>query len=114
MRIISVVGYKKTGKTALVERLVKVLKMHGSGGTIKHLHDTSLNTPNTDTWKHVQAGADVTIGVTPNELVKFSHKNNLESALDELADAGMDFAVVEGFKESQLPKISLGEVIAPN
>ena len=114
MRIISVVGYKKTGKTTLVEQLIKSLKNHGSVGTIKHLHDTSLNLPNTDTWKHVQAGAEITIGVTPKELVKFSYKNDLESALDELANSGMDFTVVEGFKDSQLPKIALGEVNAPN
>ncbi|VVB90136.1 putative molybdopterin synthase [uncultured archaeon] len=112
MRIISVVGYKKSGKTTLVEQLVKVLAKYGSVGTVKHLHEHSLNTPNTDTWKHARAGANIVIGVTGSELVKFSHDNNLISALDELADAGMDFAVVEGFKDSQLPKIALGDVEA--
>lgn len=114
MKIISVVGYKKTGKTAIVERLVKTLKKYGSVGTVKHIHEHRINTPDTDTWKHAQAGADVVIGVTPDELVKFSHDNNLMTALDELADAGMDFGVVEGFKDSPLPKIALGDVTAPN
>ncbi|MDP3106127.1 MAG: molybdopterin synthase [Candidatus Methanoperedens sp.] len=114
MKIISVVGYKKTGKTALVERLVKALKEHGSVGTAKHLHDHSLQTPNTDTWKHARAGADVVIGVTPHELVKFSNENSLTRALSELADEGMDFAVVEGWKESTLPKIALGDVEVSN
>jgi len=110
MRIISVVGYKKSGKTTLVEMLVKALKKYGSVGTVKHLQEHSLDTPDTDTWKHARAGADVVVGVTVSELVKFSRDNNLTSALDELADAGMDFAVVEGFKESTLPKIALGNV----
>lgn len=114
MKIISVVGYKKTGKTALVERLVKALKEHGSVGTVKHLHDHSLQTPNTDTWKHARAGADVVIGVTQHELVKFSNENSLDRALSELADEGMDFAVVEGWKESDLPKIALGDVEVSN
>jgi molybdopterin synthase catalytic subunit len=114
MKIISVVGYKKTGKTALVEQLVKALKKHGTVGTIKHLHDHSLHTPNTDTWKHARAGADVVIGVTPHELVKFSNENSLDRALIELADEGMDFAVVEGWKESALGKIALGDVEVPN
>jgi molybdopterin synthase catalytic subunit len=114
MRIISVVGYKKTGKTTLVEQLVKSLKRYGSVGTVKHMHEHSVNMPNTDTWKHVQAGADVVVGVSQSELVKFSHDNNLISALDELADAGMDFGVVEGFKESTLPKIALDDVEATN
>ena len=114
MKIISVVGYKKTGKTALVERLVKALKKRGSVGTVKHLHDHSLHTPNTDTWKHASAGADVVIGVTPHELVKFSRENSLDRALSELADEGMDFAVVEGWKDSTLAKIALGDVDVPN
>ena len=114
MKIISVVGYKKTGKTTLVERLVKALKEHGTVGTIKHMHEHSMNTPNTDTWKHSRAGADIVIGVTPHELVKFSNDNSLDSALSELADEGMDFAVVEGWKESTLPKIALGDVEVPN
>jgi molybdopterin synthase catalytic subunit len=114
MKIIAVVGYKKTGKTALVERIVKALKKYGSVGTVKHLHEHRINTPGTDTWKHMQAGADVVVGVTPDELVKFSLKNNLTSALDELANAGMDYGVVEGFKDSTLPKIALGDVDTPN
>ncbi|MFA4934676.1 MAG: molybdopterin synthase [Candidatus Methanoperedens sp.] len=114
MKIISVVGYKKSGKTTLVERLVRALKNHGSVGTAKHLHEHTINTPDTDTWKHARAGADVVVAVTPNELVKFSRDNNLTSALDELANAGMDFAVVEGFKDSKLPKIALGAVEAPD
>jgi molybdopterin synthase catalytic subunit len=113
MKIISVVGYKKTGKTTLVEQLVCALKKHGSVGTIKHLQEHTINTPDTDTWKHAKAGADVVIGVTANELVKFTHNNDLTHGLDELANAGMDFAVVEGFKDSKLPKIALGEVEAP-
>lgn len=114
MKIISVVGHKKTGKTTLVERLVKALKEHGTVGTIKHIHDHSLHTPNTDTWKHTRAGADVVIGVTPFELVKFSNENSLDRALTELADGGMDFAVVEGWKESALAKIALGDVEVSN
>jgi len=54
-------------------------------GTIKHIHEHDINAQDTDTWKHAQAGADVVVAVTPNELVKFSRNNDLESALDELA-----------------------------
>ncbi len=114
MRIISVVGYKKSGKTTLVEKLVRALKNYGSVGTIKHMHEGTINKPDTDTGKHALAGADIVVACTPGELVKFSRDNNLTGALDELANAGMDFAVVEGFKDSKLPKIALSEVEAPN
>lgn len=114
MKIISVIGYKKTGKTTLVEQLVHYLKKYGKVGTIKHLHEHTINTPGTDTWKHANAGADVVVAVARDEIVKFSRGNHLECALDELANSGMDFAVVEGFKESSLSKIALGDVDAPD
>lgn len=114
MKIISIVGYKKIGKTTLIEKIVHNLKKHGSVGTVKHIHDHDLNEKNTDTWKHSEAGAQVVIAVTLSELVKFSGENNLERALEELSNEGMDFAVVEGFKDSRLPKIALGDVKADN
>lgn len=112
MKLISIVGYKKSGKTTLVEQLINALGEYGSVGTVKHLHEHNINTPGTDTWKHSRAGAEVVIAVTPEERVKFSRDNDLTGALDELADSGMDFGVIEGFKESRLPKIALGKVEA--
>ena len=114
MKVISIVGYKKSGKTTLVELLVSSLKKHGTVGTVKHLHDHNIGEQGTDTQKHAAAGADVVVAVTPGELVKFSKGNDLTTALDELADSGMDFGVVEGFKDSGLPKIALGGIEAKN
>ena len=114
MKVISVVGYKNSGKTTLVELLVSSLKKHGTVGTVKHLHDQTLQKAGTDTQKHATAGADVVVAVTPTELVKFSKGNDLITALDELADSGMDFGVVEGFKDSNLPKIALGGIKTAN
>lgn len=114
MRVISVIGYKKSGKTALVEELVAALRKHGTVGTIKHMHEHYLDREGTDTWKHMQAGAEVVIAVTPGELVRITRDNNLKQALDGLADSGVEFCVVEGFKDSELPKIALGEVEASN
>ena len=114
MKIISVVGYKNSGKTTLVELLVSSLKKHGTVGTVKHLHDQTIQKEGTDTQKHTSAGADVVVAVTPGELVKFSKGNDLTTALDELSDSGMDFGVVEGFKDSGLPKIALGGIETKN
>lgn len=114
MKVISIVGYRNSGKTDLTVKLVKALKQKGRVGTVKHLHAHRFDTEGSDTYRHRQAGADVVVGVTPYELVKLSGENNLKAALDELADAGMDYAVIEGFKDSPLPKIAIGEVKARN
>lgn len=108
MKLISIVGYKKSGKTSIVEKLVEALSRYGSVGTVKHIHEGTLNPPETDTHRHIQAGAQVSIAVTPGELVKIVPEAGLQRALEELCDSGVDFAVVEGFKESRLPKICIG------
>ncbi len=110
MKVISVVGYKKSGKTALVSALVRQLSGFGTVGTVKHMGEQRLNPEETDTGRHVDAGADMVIGITGSELVSFSRDSDLEDALDMLCDRGLDFAVVEGFKGSKLPKISLGNL----
>lgn len=113
MKVISVVGYKKTGKTTLVERLVSGLKAHGTVGTVKHTREEILPLAG-DTQRHMDSGAEVVIGITPSRSLKISKDISLENALNELAEEGLDFAVVEGFKESDLPKIAIGDVEASN
>ncbi|KKG12509.1 molybdopterin synthase [Methanosarcina sp. 2.H.A.1B.4] len=110
MKVISVVGYKKSGKTALVSALVRELSGFGAVGTVKHMGEQRLNPGETDTGRHFDAGADTVIGITGSELVSFSRDSDLEDALDMLCDRGLDFAVVEGFKESNLPKFVLGDL----
>lgn len=115
MKVISVVGYKKSGKTSVVSALVRNLSGFGRVGTIKHMGEQRLNPAETDTGRHFDAGADMVIGITGTEatgteVVSFSRDLNLEDALDLLCDQGLDFAVVEGFKESNLPKIVIGDL----
>ncbi len=113
MKVISVVGYHKAGKTTLVERLVAELKKRGTVGTVKHTREEILPYGG-DTDRHLKSGASVTIGVTPTRCIKIVPGADVEHALRELALDGVDFAVVEGFKQSPLPKIAIGAVEAAN
>jgi len=109
MKVICVAGYKKTGKTTLVTRLVEALSEKGSVGTVKLMFHHRFNPESTDTGKHFDAGAQGVVAITEDELVTIKRDPNLDEALDSLADMGMDFAIVEGAKSSPLPKIVLGE-----
>jgi molybdopterin synthase catalytic subunit len=113
MKVISVVGYHKSGKTTLVERLVAELKKHGTVGTVKHTREEILPYGG-DTDRHLTSGAAVTVGVTPTRCIKIMPGADVEKALRELAMEGVDFAIVEGFKESSLPKIGISDVEAAN
>jgi molybdopterin-guanine dinucleotide biosynthesis protein MobB len=112
MKVISVVGTKKTGKTTLVAALVASLAKHGKVGTIKNMagHDVDRG----DTRRHFEAGADVVIGLGNARLKVTRERGDLDSALAELERDGVDYVVVEGFKHSSLPKIVMADIEVTN
>lgn len=112
MKVIAVVGTKKTGKTTVVTALVRSLLKYGKVGTIKNMAHHPVDRG--DTKRHFDAGADVVIGLGEARLKVTRGKGDLEWALAELEAEGVDFAIVEGFKHSHLPKIVLGGIDVPN
>ncbi|HNX40533.1 MAG TPA: molybdopterin-guanine dinucleotide biosynthesis protein B [Methanothrix sp.] len=112
MKVISVVGTKKTGKTTLVCALVASLARHGRVGTIKNMAGHAVDRG--DTARHFDAGADVTIGLGNARLKVSREIGDLEAALAELEADGVDYAIVEGFKHSSLPKIVMGDIEVDN
>jgi molybdopterin synthase catalytic subunit len=108
MKVISIIGEKKSGKTTLIEYLIANLKDHGTVGCIKHAHELDLETTK-DTTRFITAGADVVIGTSTEKTVKISGPKNLPDLIDEMASSGIDFLLVEGFKGSDLPKITLSD-----
>ncbi|MBP1908767.1 molybdopterin synthase [Methanolobus bombayensis] len=109
MKVICVAGYKNSGKTTLVTRLVEALSEYGKVGTLKQMLHHRFNPQDTDTGKHFDAGADLVAAITDTELVTIKRGPSLEDAMNSLADNGADFAIVEGAKSSDFPKIFLGE-----
>ena len=111
MKVVAIVGTKKSGKTTVAEALIRSLRDYGLVGTIKNMQDHPVDKG--DTRRHFEAGAEVVIGLGDRQI-KVTRKGNLELALTELQKDGMDFAIVEGFKFSNLPKIVLGGIDVPN
>lgn len=112
MKVISVVGTKKTGKTTLVAVLVSALAKHGRVGTIKNMVTHPVDRG--DTKRHFDAGADVVIGLGDAKLKVTRERGDLVSALADLQAEGMDYVIVEGFKHSSLPKFVMGDIEVPN
>jgi len=114
LKIISVVGPKKSGKTSLVEALVRSLKRRGRVGTVKNMPDHPVEDRG-DTKRHFDAGAEVVVGVGQDGIFfKVARGGGLEEGLEELRRSGVDYAIVEGFKGSDLPKIVLGGIDVSN
>lgn len=113
MNVLAVVGTKNTGKTTLVSRLVAAFKKKGLRvATCKHDggHDFEIDVPNTDTWKHRQAGADITLIASRSHMALqmfYEEEPSLDVWLEQLKRLPQppDLVLVEGWKRSSVPKI---------
>ena len=105
--IFAVSGYKNTGKTTLAEALVRRFSVEGFRiGAVKHDgHDYSMDKEGTDTYRLYQAGADTAIFSSTKMSLNLSGSKSLDDVLGYFSD--YDMIIVEGEKQSRLPKIQL-------
>ena len=109
--IVSVIGKSKSGKTTLIEKLIKELKSRGYHvATIKHApQGVSFDEPDKDSWRHLQAGSEATSVSSPDRIVLIKPVAQ-EPTLDEIARLlGEDYDIIltEGFKQESAPKIEV-------
>jgi molybdopterin-guanine dinucleotide biosynthesis adapter protein len=109
--VIAIVGKSKTGKTTLIEKLIPELKSRGYHiATVKHtFHTVDFDIHGTDTWRHIQAGSEAVVLSSADSIIMIkrtgAHKK-VEDAISLLGE-NFDIVIVEGFKESDLPKIEV-------
>ena len=111
MRIIHVVGRKKSGKTTFIHSLIPVLRKQGKTAVLKNLHTHFFEQPpGTDTTTHYEHGADIVIGTDPEKAMIAIPNGSLHDMLNLLSDQGMDFAIIEGHKAEPFQKVILGDL----
>ncbi len=115
--VVAVVGSHGSGKTTTIEYLISSLTTQGYAvGSVKHIHhqDFTMDTPGTNTWRHMQAGSKVTVAVAPKETVIIkktdSELDDLDKILSLLANENLDYIFVEGFhrlisERKDIPKL---------
>ena len=112
MKTIAVIGWKNSGKTTLVSRLVSHLrKKKFKVGVVKHAHHTfDIDHPNTDSYKIREAGSYKTTIVSEKRLAHIEEKISPEIDIEELIklNNGCDILIFEGFKK--IKKLSKIEV----
>ncbi|TVT26729.1 molybdopterin-guanine dinucleotide biosynthesis protein B [Salinicoccus cyprini] len=109
MKILQVVGFKNTGKTTLLENMVRLLKAKRMKvAVIKHHHlDDGIVAEGNDTSRFAGSGADVTILNTPSRSMCIKNRTpDLGSQIDQLEGA-VDVLLIEGCKHAAHPKIVL-------
>ncbi|MHA1721189.1 MAG: molybdopterin-guanine dinucleotide biosynthesis protein B [Promethearchaeota archaeon] len=121
IRLISLIGYSKSGKTASIEKLISYL--HTRNYIVlafKHIHQDnfSIDTPGKNTWKYSKAGADVVVSQSPNEsAILFNQKlepmlliNSIKEILQTIPSdkSSLDkeiIVILEGFRDLKGKKI---------
>lgn len=113
MKVAAFAGYSGAGKTTLVERLIPALKARGLRvSVVKHAHHRfDIDHPGKDTFRHRQAGAFEVVVASDRRLAlmrEFEQPAQLtvHHLLAELYE-GVDWVLVEGFRESNLHKLEV-------
>jgi molybdopterin-guanine dinucleotide biosynthesis protein B len=107
--IIAIVGYSDSGKTTLVEGLLRELTGRGlKVGTIKHTHHPD-QTAGKDTDRHLAAGASATVLHGPDLVhLTASGEEGLDpSALASALLQDCELVLAEGYKSSRLPRVEV-------
>ncbi len=110
MRVYGVTGWKNTGKTGLMERLVSEITARGfSVSTLKHAHhNTDVDQPGTDSHRHRVAGAREVLLASPHRWALMTElrgvpEPSLAALLARLAP--VDLVLIEGYKRAPHPKV---------
>jgi molybdopterin-guanine dinucleotide biosynthesis adapter protein len=113
MKVVGFAGYSGSGKTTLVERLIPALKLRGLRvSVVKHAHHSfDVDHPGKDSFRHREAGAFEVVVASNRRLAlirEFEQEARLSvhQLIAELYD-GVDWVLVEGFKESNLLKVEV-------
>jgi molybdopterin-guanine dinucleotide biosynthesis protein MobB len=110
MKIVHVAGFSGTGKTTFIQSLIPALKACGSVGVIKHIgHHGTILEEGKDTTRFFEAGARISAGIDSGKTVAAIRETDLDELLVLLCDAGVQIAVIEGFKTRPFPKFVIGE-----
>jgi molybdopterin-guanine dinucleotide biosynthesis protein MobB len=110
MRLYGVTGWKNSGKTVLVERLVADLTARGlTVSTVKHAHHGfDVDHPGKDSHRHRTAGAAQVLVASRHRWALMTElRDAREQPLDALLARldPVDLVLVEGYKRDRHPKI---------
>lgn len=119
MKVVGFAGFSGSGKTTLVEQLIPALRARGLRvSVVKHAHHRfDIDHPGKDTYRHREAGAFEVVAASDQRLMlvrEFERPAALSvhHLIAELYE-GVDWVLVEGFKDSDLLKIEVWRAPAP-
>ncbi len=112
MKVITVCGYSKSGKTTTIINLLPQLIASGlTVGSIKDIHyeGFAMDTEGKNTYLHAQAGATIVTARGIGETdVMYKYRMSLAEILPLYP---VDFVLCEGFRDQAVPKVVVAQTI---
>ena len=110
MKIFGVTGWKNSGKTGLMERLITEFTARGlTVSSIKHAHHSfDIDHPGRDSYRHRDAGARQVLLASRNRWALMHElRDEDEPSLGDLLKqlSTVDLVLIEGYKRDRHPKI---------
>jgi len=118
MKVVGLAGFSGSGKTTLVERLIPALRLRGLRvSVVKHAHHRfDIDHAGKDTHRHREAGAfEVVVASDQRLALMREFERPVELSVHQLIAElyeGVDWVLVEGFKESDLVKIEVWRALS--
>ena len=114
--VLGVVGHRKSGKTAVIEGIVRELTKRGYRvATAKHTgqKDFSMDAKGKDTWRHSMAGANPVVCVSDVEIAILIKNGEADFTLDKLFEflPEVDVLVLEGFSKLVLDDETIDKIL---
>ena len=101
IKLVAVQGHKNSGKTRLAVMLIEEFRRRGYRvASAKHVHHRgfSVDQRGKDSWKHMEAGANPSAIISPDEVAVIWRGKNVKSIEEILELVGeADILVLEGF-----------------
>jgi molybdopterin-guanine dinucleotide biosynthesis protein MobB len=112
MHVFGITGWKNSGKTTLVVKLVSHLAALGyKVSTIKHAHHAfDIDQPGRDSFQHREAGATEVLVSSVNRWALIHElRNENEISLNDVLSklTPVDLVLIEGYKHDEHPKLQV-------
>jgi molybdopterin-guanine dinucleotide biosynthesis protein MobB len=114
--VISVIGNKDSGKTSVMEALIKAFSKNGfKVATAKHVSQKNflIDRKKTDTSRLYSAGSKLVMGISKSELFLLDRIENNEFSLDFLYEyvKDADLLLLEGFSKHISKEPAIGKIV---
>lgn len=117
MIIVAVVGNKNSGKTMIIESLIRKFSRKGYRiAAVKHIPEPNftIDSEGKDTWRFRKAGALKVVSVAPKEVAIIKDVDTGNFTLKEIIDqcGDVDIIFLEGFKELVAKRMEVPKIVA--